>query len=79
MDLGKTDTTTEVQTLTSMVQYYRYMWTRRSHVLNLLIEADRGTKGGKILQNDELEESFEELNRHNIYQIRVIFAKLSSI
>ena len=61
MDLGRPTTKTKAQALISMVQYYRDMWTRRSHVLAPLTEADSGPKGRTILCNDSLEESFKEL------------------
>ena len=38
------------------------MWTRRSHILYPLEEADSRPKGGKILWNDALENSSKELN-----------------
>ena len=46
-----------------MVQYYRDMWSRRSHVLAPLTEVDSGPKGRNILWNDALESSFKELKR----------------
>ena len=46
-----------------MVQYYRYMWPRRSYVLAPLTEAASGPKGIKILWNDTLEIPFKELKR----------------
>ena len=44
MDLRQLNTTTEMQIRIGMVQYYRDMWIRRSHVLAALEEASRGTK-----------------------------------
>ena len=44
-----------------MVQYYRDMWPRMSHVLDPLTEASRVPKGIKIFWNDALESSFKEL------------------
>ena len=61
MDLGQPDTTTEERALIGMVQYYRDMWPRRSHVLAPLTEAASSPKGRKILWNDALESSFKEL------------------
>ena len=63
MDIGRPSTTTEVRYIIVMVQYYRDMWPRRSHMLAPLIEASSSPKGGKILWNDSLEISFKELNR----------------
>ena len=61
MDIRRPTTTTEVQALIGVVQYYRYMWTMRSHVLDPLTEASSGPKGRKILCNDALESYFKEL------------------
>ena len=47
MDLGRPTTTTEAQALIGMVQYYRHMWLRQSHVLDTMTEASRGPKGRK--------------------------------
>ena len=44
-----------------MVQYYRDMWNRRSHVLDPITEAASGPKGRKIFWNDALENYFKEL------------------
>ena len=44
IDLGKPTTTTEAQALIFMVQYYMGMWSRRSHILDLLTEVSRGPK-----------------------------------
>ena len=44
-----------------MVQYYRDMWPRRSHVLDPLIEAASSPKGRKTSWNCALESSFKEL------------------
>ena len=44
MDLRRPNTTTEARVLIGMVQYYRYMCPRRSHVLAPLEEADSGPK-----------------------------------
>ena len=61
MDLVRPATTTEARALLGMVQYYRDMWPRRSHVLDPMTEAAIGPKDGKILWNDALESSFKEL------------------
>ena len=49
MDIGRTHTTTEARALIGMLQYYRDMRPRRSHVLAPLTEADIGPKGRKIM------------------------------
>ena len=46
-----------------MIQCYRDMWPRRSHVLAPLTEAASGPKDRKILWNDAFESSFKELKR----------------
>ena len=61
MDTGRPSTTTEARALIGMVQYYRNMWPRRSHVLAPLTEAASGPKGRKILWNDALEIYFKNL------------------
>ena len=66
MDLGRPYTTTEVRALIGIVQYYMDMWTSQSHILDPLIEADRGPKGRKILCNDTLKYFFKEL-KHMVF------------
>ena len=44
-----------------MVQYYRDIFPRRSHVLDTLKEVSRNPKGGAILWNEDLEVAFCEL------------------
>ena len=61
MDLGQPTTTTEAQLLIGVVQYYRYIWPSRSHILYPLTEAYSGPKGKKILWKDVLESPFKEL------------------
>ena len=62
MDLRRPATTTEARALLLMVQYYRDMWPRRSHISAPMTEASRGRKGRRILWNGALESSFKELN-----------------
>ena len=62
MDLGITDTTTEARALICMVQYYKDMCTRCSHILATRTEAAIEPKDKKILCNDALETYFKELN-----------------
>ena len=47
MDLGQPSATTGARALIEMVQYYRDMWPRRSHILDPLTEAASGPKGRK--------------------------------
>ena len=68
VDLGRTSTTTEARALIGMVQYYRDMWPRWSHILSPLTEADSVPKGRKILWNDGLESSYRNRgSRSNIH------------
>ena len=48
MYIGLPTTATEELVLTGMVQYYRDMWPRRSHILDPMTEAAIGPKGIKI-------------------------------
>ena len=50
MDIGRPSTTNEARELIDMVQYYRYMWPRRSHILAPLTEEASGLKGRKIVE-----------------------------
>ena len=59
MDIGQPSTTNEARYIIGMVQYYRYMWPRKSHILAPLTEADSGPKGRKILWHDALENPFK--------------------
>ena len=59
MYIGRPNNTTEAQVLIGMVQYYRDMCPRQSHILPPLKEADRGPKRKNILWNDTLNVSFK--------------------
>ena len=63
LDIERPQTVTEVKSLIGMVQYYRDMWQRRSHILTPLTEISRGKKRQKITWTDELEKAFIELKR----------------
>ena len=63
MDLWPPATTTEARDLIFMVQYFRGVFPRLSHVLDPPKEASRFPKGRKILWNDALENSFKKLKR----------------
>ena len=62
MDLKRPITTTEARALVFVVQYYRDVCPRRSHILVPLKEVSSGPKDRKILWNDALEDPFKELN-----------------
>ena len=47
MDLCQTSSTTEVQSIVGMFQYYRIMWSIRYHMLDPLAEAASGRLGRK--------------------------------
>ena len=59
MDITTPTTKTEAQAIISVVQYYRDMWTRRSHILGPLKEAYSGLKCGNILWADALKDFFK--------------------
>ena len=44
MDLGRPRTTTEVRKLLGIVQYYRDLWARRSHILGPLTDLAGGAE-----------------------------------
>ena len=53
--VGRPTTRTKVRALIVVVQYYRDMFPRRSHILAPLKEAASGPKGRKIIWDDVLE------------------------
>ena len=59
IDIGQPFTTTEMQALIGMVQYYKDMWPRRSPILAPLTEAASGSKVRNLLCNYSLESSFK--------------------
>ena len=64
MDMTRPTTSTEVRRLIGIVQYYRDLWPRRSHILAPLTEAAAGkTKRAKIKWTDELERAFLEMKK----------------
>jgi hypothetical protein len=63
LDLERPKTTTECRALLGLVQYYRDMWQRRSHILTPLTEASSGPKGRKINWTDDLEQAFCNLKK----------------
>ena len=63
VDIRRPSTTTEVRALIGVVQYYRFICPRWSHILSPITKADSGPKGRKVLWNNALEESFKKLKR----------------
>ena len=61
MDLRQPTTTTEARALIGVIQYYRDMCPRRSHVLDTLKELSSNPKSGAILWNDDLGVAFCDL------------------
>ena len=67
MDVGRPNTTTEMQALTFLVQYYSNMLLRRMHVLAPLTELLSKARGIKILLKNSLEGIFKDPNQ-KIYE-----------
>ena len=62
LKIEKPRTITEMKSLIGMVQFYKHMWKRRSHILTPLIEATKiGKKKALIQWNDKLEQAFKSL------------------
>ena len=56
-------TVTEVRRLIGMVQYYRDLWPRRSHVLEPFTAISSGKKRAKIKWTPQLEEAFHKIKQ----------------
>ena len=56
-------TVTEVRRLIGMVQYYRDLWQRRSHILQPFTELSGGKKNAKIEWTPELDKSFQDIKQ----------------
>ena len=64
VDLSKPQTAKEMKSLIGMIQFYRDMWKRRSHILSPLIDAAAGKKGRTtITWNEEMNEAFIQLKQ----------------
>ena len=64
VDMARPTTSTEIRRLVGLVQYYRDLWPRRSHVLAPLTEAAAGkAKRAKIKWTEELERAFQDLKK----------------
>jgi len=56
-------TTTEVRRVIGLVQYYRDLWDKRSHILALLTDSATGPKNKKIEWKDEHEQRSKHLRK----------------
>ena len=64
MDLTKPQTAKEMKSQIGMIQFYRDMWKRRSHILSLLIDASSGKQGKtKIKWTQAMYEAFIQAKR----------------
>jgi hypothetical protein len=63
LDLQKPTTAKEMKFLIGMIQFYRDMWQRRSHILSLLIgDSASGKKGNmKIMWTPVMDEAFVQM------------------
>ena len=61
--MERPSTVTEVRRLIGMVQYYRDLWPRRSHILEPFTAISAGKKGTKIKWTSELETAFKEVKK----------------
>ena len=60
-NIERPTTVTEVRQLIGMVQYYRDLWPRRSHLLEPFTAISSGKKGTKIKWTPELEKAFHDI------------------
>ena len=59
LDLKRPSTAKEMKSLIGMIQFYRDMWQRRSHILSPLIDAAAGKKSkSSIIWTKEMDEAF---------------------
>ena len=61
--LERPKTVTEVRRLIGMVQYYRDLWPRRSHILEPFTAWSSGKKSTKIKWTADLESAFQEVKQ----------------
>ena len=61
--LERPTTVTEIRRLIGMVQYYRDLWPRRSHILEPFTALSSGKKGTKIKWTPELESAFQSIKK----------------
>ena len=60
-NIERPTTVTEVRRLIGMVQYYRDLWPRRSHLLEPFTAISSGKKGTKIKWTEGLETAFQQI------------------
>ena len=64
LDLDKPKTVKKMKGFIGMIQFYRDMWKRRSHILSSLIDATAGKKKHtKITWTDEMNEAFIQIKQ----------------
>ena len=64
MDLTKPQTAKEMKSLIGMIQFYRDMWQRRSHILSPLIDSASGKKGNtKLKWTNDMDEAFIQVKQ----------------
>ena len=72
-EMDRPTTTTEVRRFIGMVQYYKDLWPRRSHLLTPFTDISSGPKGKKISWNDELEQAFNDVKAMICKQTLLIY------
>ena len=59
LDLTKPKIFKEIKSLVGMIQFYRDMWQRRSHILSSLIDAASSKKGNMVITwTPDMDEAF---------------------
>ena len=61
--MERPSTVTEVRSFIGMIQYYRDLWPRRSHILQPFTDISSGKKGQKIKWTPALEEAFKDIKK----------------
>lgn len=61
--MKRPSTVTEVRSFLGMIQYYRDLWPRRSHILQPFSDISSGKKGAKIKWTPSLEDAFHEAKK----------------
>ena len=61
--MERPSTVTEVRSFIGMIQYYRDLWPKRSHMLQPFTDISSGKNGAKIKWTSELEEAFHQIKK----------------